>query len=70
MVNRRRVATNVRVLAPEVVPMSPEEYQQAVTALAQMIEQWWRNHHDDEPSDRDRPADLPHSPLVGRPGQT
>jgi hypothetical protein len=38
------------VLPPEVVPISPEDYQQAVTALAQMIEQWWRNHHDDEPS--------------------
>lgn len=50
MVTQRRVATNIKVLPPEVVPISPEDYQQAVTALAQIIEQWWRNHHDDEPS--------------------
>jgi hypothetical protein len=50
--------------------MSPEDYQQAVTALAQMIEQWWRNNHYNEPSGPGQPADLPHSPPVGRPGQT
>jgi hypothetical protein len=34
------------------VPISPEDYQKAVTALAQMMERWWRRHHDDEPQHR------------------
>jgi hypothetical protein len=27
--------------------MSSEDYQQAVTALATMIDQWWRHHQHD-----------------------
>jgi hypothetical protein len=37
------------------VPISPEDYEKAVTALAQMIEQWWRENHNDEP-ERARPG--------------
>jgi hypothetical protein len=48
MMNRRRAATNIRALPPDVVPISPEDHQQAVAALTEMIEQWWRNRHDVE----------------------
>ena len=50
MVNRRRVATNVKVLPPKVVPISPADHQQAVAALIEVIEQWWRDRQDVEPS--------------------
>jgi len=50
VVTRRRAVAKVRVLPPEVFPISAEDHQQAVTALTQMIEQWWRNQHDVEPS--------------------
>jgi hypothetical protein len=56
MVNRRRVATTIKVLPPEVVPFSPEDHQQAA-AMTEMIEQWWRDRHDGEPSVQ--PADGP-----------
>lgn len=36
-------ARPVRVLAPDVVPMPTDDYEQAVTALAAMIATWW--HH-------------------------
>jgi hypothetical protein len=34
----------IRVLAPDVVPMSTDDYEQAVTALAAMIAAWWHDH--------------------------
>jgi len=48
MVSRRRVATSIKVLPPEVVPLTCEDREQAVAALAQLIEQWWRNRRDVE----------------------
>jgi len=50
MVNRRRVATSIKVLPPRVVPITAEDHEQAVTALAQLIEQWWRKRRDAEGS--------------------
>lgn len=40
-VTKRRV-TPVRRTEPRTVPISREDYQQAVTALAAMIQQWWQ----------------------------
>lgn len=47
MVTRRRIASKMRVLPPKVVPMSEDEREQAITAIATMIEQWWRTNGDD-----------------------
>ena len=53
MATRRRYASKIRVLMPDVVPMTKEDQQQAVHAMAVMIEQWWNRHgDDDEPSKR------------------
>jgi hypothetical protein len=49
MVTRRPALKDLHILPPDVVPISPEDYQKAVTALAQVIEQWWHKHHNDEP---------------------
>jgi hypothetical protein len=69
MVNRRRVATNIKVLPPGVVPITSEDHQQAVTALAQLIEQWWLNRHDVElsaqPGGGSAPSRGPSGPGVG-----
>ncbi|HET6483306.1 MAG TPA: hypothetical protein VFG35_25160 [Actinoplanes sp.] len=42
------MATSIKVLPPEVVPLTCEDREQAVAALAQLIEQWWRNRRDVE----------------------
>jgi hypothetical protein len=47
---RRRRSDPIRVLPPEVVPISREDREQAVTAIATMIAAWWHDHqHDPEP---------------------
>jgi hypothetical protein len=38
----KRSAVPIRLGPPEVVPISEEDYRQAVTALATMIVEWWR----------------------------
>jgi hypothetical protein len=38
----RRGTTPIRLGPPKVVPISEEDYRQAVTALATMIIDWWR----------------------------
>jgi hypothetical protein len=48
MVTRRPAVAKVRVLPPGVVPMSKQDEQQAVRAIATMITQWWREHGGDE----------------------
>lgn len=40
----RRRTQAIRVLTPDVVPMSTDDYEQAVTALATMITAWWQHH--------------------------
>lgn len=56
---RGRRLPEIKVLPPDVVPISTEDYQTAVTALAQMIGQWWnRQQHDQDPAptaDRSEP---------------
>jgi hypothetical protein len=37
----------IRVLAPVVVPMTSEDREQAVTAMATMIASWWHDHQHD-----------------------
>jgi len=50
MVTRQRAAVKIRVLPPDVVPMSKEDEQQAIHAISAMIAQWWRKHgRDDDP---------------------
>jgi hypothetical protein len=39
--SRGRRLPAIKVLPPRVVPISEEDYQKAVTALVQMIAQWW-----------------------------
>jgi hypothetical protein len=41
MTIRRRRVTPVRVGPPKSVPITAEEYQQAVSAIAPMIARWW-----------------------------
>ena len=40
----RKRSRPVHVLAPDVVPMPTDDYEQAVTALAAMITAWWHDH--------------------------
>lgn len=50
MVTRRRAVAKVHVLPPDVVPMSKQDDQQAVQAIATMMAHWWRDHgFDDDP---------------------
>jgi len=49
MVTRRRAVAKIRVLPPDVVPMSKEDEQQAIHAISAMIAQWWREHGRDDP---------------------
>jgi hypothetical protein len=51
VVTRRRAAATIRVLSPDLVPMSKEDEQQAIHAISAMISQWWREHgrEDDAP---------------------
>jgi hypothetical protein len=41
---RRKRTPRLRVLPPAVVPMQPDDYERAVTALAAMIAAWWHDH--------------------------
>ena len=41
MTVRRRRVTPVRVGPPKTAPISPEDYQLAVSAIATMIARWW-----------------------------
>ena len=43
-----RLPNKITVLPPEVVPISEENYQAAVSALARMIGQWWDHEHRSE----------------------
>ena len=43
---RKQGATAIRLRPPLVVPMSDEDYRQAVSALAAMIASWWRDQHE------------------------
>jgi len=44
---RKRRVGPIQVLPPEVVPMTSEDHQQAVTAMATMIAMWWHDHQHD-----------------------
>ena len=49
MATKRRT-TPVRLREPETAPMTPEQYEQAVSALSVMILDWWRSQpHGHEP---------------------
>jgi hypothetical protein len=50
---RRRPSTPIRLCPPQVVPISEEDYHQAVTALVTMIASWWREQHDLHNDDTD-----------------
>jgi hypothetical protein len=41
MATRSKRVTPVRVGPPRTAPITPEEYAQAVTAIATMISLWW-----------------------------
>jgi hypothetical protein len=45
--HRKRPTATVRVLPAHVAPMSDEDRQQAVTALANLIASWWQQHDPD-----------------------
>jgi hypothetical protein len=44
MTGTRRRVTPVRLAEPRTIAISAEDYQQAVTALAAMIQQWWQHN--------------------------
>ena len=44
MVGSKRRTTPVVVRPPRTAPLSLEDHQQAVTALATMMHQWWQRH--------------------------
>jgi len=47
---RKKRTSPIRVLPPTVVPMTSDDHQQAVTAMATMIAMWWHDHqHDLDP---------------------
>jgi hypothetical protein len=47
---RRRRSDPIRVLPPDVVPLTKQDEQQAIAAIAAMIAAWWHDHrhHPDE----------------------
>jgi hypothetical protein len=57
MVTRRRAVAKIRVLPPDVVPMSKEDEQQAIYAISAMIAQWWREHGRDDEAPETATAD-------------
>lgn len=59
MTTRRRW-TPVKLTEPEVVPISDEDYQQAVTALAVMIQDWWAAQANQRRAEQD--DGMSHSP--------
>lgn len=42
---RKRKAAPIVVLPAETAPLSEQDHRQAVTALAKMIAEWWKEHH-------------------------
>jgi hypothetical protein len=58
MAAKKRRTTPIKVLEPEVVPISEEDYQQAVTALAVMIQDWWEKQQREPSHDRSDRADV------------
>jgi len=44
---RKKRSGPIRVLPPDVIAISDEDYEQAVTALATMIAAWWHEHQHD-----------------------
>jgi hypothetical protein len=60
MATSRRRCTPVRLGEPKVVPISEEDYRQAVTALAVMIQDWWAAQERLRRAEQD--AGLSHSP--------
>ena len=44
---RMKRSSPIRVLPPDVVPMTKEDEQQAVTAIAAIIAAWWHDHQHD-----------------------
>jgi hypothetical protein len=44
MVCRQRTATKVYVLPPGIAPLSKDDEEKAVQAIASMIAAWWRDH--------------------------
>ena len=50
MRTRKKRTRVIRVLPPAVVPMTSEDREQAITAMATMIASWWHDHqHDPNP---------------------
>ncbi len=47
----RRRTKPIRVLPPKTAPISKEDYDQAVHALASMIAEWWRAQNNADKSD-------------------
>jgi hypothetical protein len=57
VVTRRRAVAKIRVLPPDVVPMSKEDERQAIHAISAMIAQWWQKHgRDDDPPESAMPG--------------
>jgi hypothetical protein len=55
MAGRKRRTAPIKIAEPGVVPMSAEDHEQAVTALATMIADWWEREQratNDERSDQ------------------
>jgi hypothetical protein len=46
--NARRGTTPIRLRPPHTVPISEEDYEQAVTALSTMILSWWQSRQQDD----------------------
>jgi hypothetical protein len=46
MPTKKRRTTPVTVRPPRTAPLSDEDHQQAVTALAAMIAEWWQRNAD------------------------
>jgi hypothetical protein len=44
---RKKRTGPIRVLPPAVVPMTEDDREQAVNALATMIASWWHDHQHD-----------------------
>lgn len=61
---RRPDGEPVRLGPPRTVPINRQQYEQAVHALAVMIESWWRDRHTDQETPQPpgiMPEDAPQS---------
>lgn len=45
----KRGASPIRLNPPNAVPITDQDYEQAVTVLASMITSWWERQHDHQP---------------------